>query len=396
MARTLCACTTSPKWFRSPVSRIACRIRAEDSLATPPTPDNFYIIPAHTVRPDLRLIKKGLSMRHFYRLSLLRAVAPLFFALGAFAQLPPANTGVLRPPQGTPGTAACSATESSACAQAAAKIIPIVMGDSPLQENLRKLTDEVGGRVAGSPEMAKAVEWGVAAFRAAGVDVHTEKYTLPVTWHEGDTRLNPTEPISALVKEAVRDGKIFTIMPGLRAVSEAWGPPTPKNGITAKIVDVGDGSEGEFARAGATVKDAILLVHTDLGSTWADLFNKYLRPPEIISRAVRDGASAILWMGARERLLLYRHTNSLNGEIDRIPQAIVAREDAMWLARLASAYPGEVQVSLKMPNKIGGPIEQKNVVGEIRGYEKPDEVVILGAHLDSWELGTGALGNRCT
>ena len=104
---------------------------------------------------------------------MLPAVAQLFSVLGVFAQLPPANTDILRPPQGTPGTAACSATESSACAQAAAKIIPIVMGDSPLQENLRKLTDEVGGRVSGSAEMAKAVEWGVAAFRAAGVDVHT-------------------------------------------------------------------------------------------------------------------------------------------------------------------------------------------------------------------------------
>src|SRR5260370_6465846 len=251
MARTLCACTTSPKWFRSPVSRIACRIRAEDSLATPPTPDNFYIIHAHTVRPDLRLIKKGLSMRHFYRLSLLRAVAPLFFALGAFAQLPPANTGVLRPPQGTPGTAACSATESSACAQAAAKIIPIVMGDSPLQENLRKLTDEVGGRVSGSPEMAKAVEWGVAAFRAAGVDVHTEKYTLPVAWSEGATRLEVLGPVQFPVS----------------LVSEGLSPATPAGGLETKPVDVADASDQEFAKAGAAVKCAILLVHSDIRPT---------------------------------------------------------------------------------------------------------------------------------
>jgi Zn-dependent M28 family amino/carboxypeptidase len=48
-----------------------------------------------------------------------------------------------------------------------------------------------------------------------------------------------------------------------------------------------------------------------------------------------------------------------------------------------------------MPNKTGGPAEQENVVGEIRGYEKPDESVILGAHLDSWDLGTGALDNGC-
>ena len=100
-------------------------------------------------------------------------------------------------------------------------------------------------------------------------------------------------------------------------------------------------------------------------------------------------------MGARERLLLYRHTNVGDGQIDVIPQAVVAREDAMHLARAAEANGGKLRVRFAMPNKIGGPVEQMNVVGEIRGREKPDEAVILGAHLDSWELGTGALDNGC-
>jgi hypothetical protein len=269
------------------------------------------------------------------------------------------------------------------------------MGPSPMEENLRRLTDEIGGRVTGTPEMAKAVEWGVAAFRAAGIDVHTEKYTLPITWSEGDTSLTAIEPISVFAKGTESKGKILLVAPRIRAVSEGWGPSTPQGGITAAVVDVGWGSDDDFVKAGSSPKGAILLVHTDIGSTWGDLFNEYLRPPGIIERAIRAGASAILWMGARERLLLYRHTNSLTGEIDKIPQAIVAREDAMRLARTVSAYPGKVRVWLDMPNKIGGPIEQQNVVGEIRGYEKPDEVVILGAHLDSWELGTGALDNGC-
>src|SRR4029077_12630929 len=111
----------------------------------------------------------------------------------------------------------------------------------------------------------------------------------------------------------------------------------------------------EFAQTGAGIRGAVLLVHTDIGSTWADLFNEYLRPPDIISRALKGGASAILWMGARERLLLYRHTNSLAGEIDRIPQAVLAREDAMRLARTIAAYPGKVRAHLDMPNKVGGP-----------------------------------------
>jgi len=295
------------------------------------------------------------------------------------AQMPPAKQNPLSLGQNAQGKAGCSATEASSCAEAAAKILPIVMGSSPLEENLRRLTDEVGGRVTGSSEMAKAVEWGVGAFRAAGVDVHTEKYTLPVTWSEGDTRLE----LLGAVKFPVR----------LKA--EGWSPATPAGGIEAQVVDVGYGNEDDFARAGGLVKGAILLVHSDIGSTWADLLNEYLRPPTIIEHAVKEGTRAILWMGARERLLLYRHTNSLAGEIDKIPQAVLAREDAMRLARTVAAYPGKVRARLDMPNKIGGPIEQENVVGEIRGYEKPDESVILGAHLDSWELGTGALDNGC-
>src|SRR5260370_31167527 len=180
----------------------------------------------------------------------------------------------------------------------------------------------------------------------------------------------------------------------LHAVSEGWAPATPRDGIEANLIDIGDGTDADFSHAG-NIKNAILLAHSEIGSSWPDLFNEYMRPAATIERAVKEGAAAILWTGARERTLLYRHTNSLNGEIDRIPQAVVAREDGLKLVRLVAANPGKVRLKLSLPNEIGSPIEQENVVGEIRGYEKPDEVVILGAHLDSWELGTGALDNGC-
>jgi carboxypeptidase Q len=143
------------------------------------------------------------------------------------------------------------------------------------------------------------------------------------------------------------------------------------------------------------LRGAILLVHTDVSYTWADLFREYDMPPPIIERAVRAGALAILWTGERERKLLYRHTNSSDGRLEALPQAILAREDGLRLERTALALPGKVRVRLTMPNKINGPLEEQNVIGEIRGYEKPDEIVVLGAHLDSWELGTGALDNGC-
>jgi hypothetical protein len=306
----------------------------------------------------------------------------LVLSSSAAAQLPPANPNPRNPlqaPQGPPG---CSTTQPSSCEQAAEKILPMVMGASPLESNLRRLTDEVGGRVTGTPAMKRAVEWGIAAFRAAGVDVHTEKYTMPVTWAEGETRLEVLAPMPLPV----------------HLVAEGWSPATPPGGIEADLVDAGGGGADEFAAAGGRTKGAVLLVHSDVSVTWADLFNEYMRAPAIIDRAVKSGAAAILWMSARERMLLYRHTNALAGELDKIPQAVVAREDALRLARFISASGSggqRVRVRFSMPNKIGGPLEQENVVGEIRGREKPDEVVILGAHLDSWELGTGALDNGC-
>src|ERR1700676_2648093 len=103
----------------------------------------------------------------------------LAVCLPAAAQLPSAQPDPLAriraAAQGN--TPACSTTGESLCEQVAPKIIESAMGESPLAENLRRLTDEIGGRVTGTPAAARAVAWGVAAFRDAGVDVHTEKYS---------------------------------------------------------------------------------------------------------------------------------------------------------------------------------------------------------------------------
>jgi Zn-dependent M28 family amino/carboxypeptidase len=116
--------------------------------------------------------------------------------------------------------------------------------------------------------------------------------------------------------------------------------------------------------------------------------------PGVVDRAVKSGAAAIFWMSSRPNLLLYRHTLTVDGQLEKLPQAIVAREDAERIARfLASGQ--KVRVQFDAPNRITGPLESENVVAEVRGYDKPGEFVLLGAHLDSWELGTGALDNGC-
>ena len=110
---------------------------------------------------------------------LYRLVALLLFVSGfgagpAKAQLAPSESDAFSRLQAAQHNAACSATAASSCAEAAAKLMPIILGDSPMIENLRRLSDEVGGRVTGTPQMAKAIEWGVAGFRSAGVNVATE------------------------------------------------------------------------------------------------------------------------------------------------------------------------------------------------------------------------------
>jgi hypothetical protein len=154
------------------------------------------------------------------------------------------------------------------------------------------------------------------------------------------------------------------------------------------------GDDAGFAKAGAAAKDAIVLIHSSFLVTWDDLTSEYTIGPAIVDRALKAGAAAVLWMSSRPSLLLYRHTLAVNGELEKIPQAVVAREDAERMARFLTAGQN-VRVHFEMPNRIAGPVDSENVVAEIRGREKPDEFLVLGAHLDSWDLGTGALDNGC-
>jgi len=258
-------------------------------------------------------------------------------------------------------------------------LIAEALKPSALETNLRRLTDEVGGRIPGTPAFDRAVDWGWAAFKEAGADsVHTEEFSIQTSWAEGATEMTA----------ALYSGTTLRV----RAVSVAWAPAL----AAAKhvpVVLVGMGTAEDFAKAGS-VEGRIVLVDSKVLKTWDDLFAEYERAPAVIDLAIKGKAKAIAFIATRDHGILYRHSNSGAGEIDRIPQVVVAREDGERIARLLSAG-NPVWVDLAIPNKVGGPIKSRNVVAEIRGREKPDEFVVLGAHLDSWELGTGALDNGC-
>ena len=192
------------------------------------------------------------------------------------------------------------------------ELIAEALKSSPLETNLRRLTDEIGGRVPGTPAFQRAVEWGSAAFKDAGADsVHTEEFTIQHSWAEGATAMTAS----------LYSGTTFPV----HAVSVAWAPAL----VAAKhvpIVDVEDGLAHDFAKVG-DVAGRIVLVHSRVLASWQDLFGEYDRAPGIIARAVKGKAKAIAFMATRQHEILYRHTNSNAGEIDTLPQLIVARED---------------------------------------------------------------------
>ena len=271
-------------------------------------------------------------------------------------------------------------------------IIQVALQPSPLQDNLRRLTDEVGGRVPGTLAMQHAVQWGMQAFTAAGADsVHAESFEIPNSWSEGATEMTATTAYE-VSPTRVGGGTVLSSF-RIRAVSVAWAPAlAPVKHVP--VVDVGEGSDADFQKAG-DVTGKILLVHTTVLKTWADLFAEYANAPPIIDRAVKAKAKAIAFMATREHDILYRHTNSGAGEIDKLPMVIVAREDGERMARLL-ADKNLVWADLihSQPDRRTHQSCQRRLRNSA-ARRKPDEFVIVGAHLDSWELGTGALDNGC-
>jgi len=248
------------------------------------------------------------------------------------------------------------------------------LGDTPIFDDLRELCDGIGGRPTGSPAAQKAVEWAAARFRAIGLEPSVEPFRIPSLWL----------PISA---------EAAAVAPAQFPIRLAAAPfsPSTSSTIEAPLVDAGEGTDADFSALGGRARGAIALVHSREMKTFDDLFAEYVRNSSLVAAAKNAGVAALFLESTRPRGLLYRHPITLDSSFAPFPAAIVSREHAERLARLAAK--GEVRVRVNLQNKTGGEYESQNVVAEIRGREKPEEIVLIGAHLDSWDLGTGAEDN---
>ncbi|HJU88977.1 MAG TPA: M28 family peptidase [Gemmatimonadaceae bacterium] len=257
-----------------------------------------------------------------------------------------------------------------------ARLVAAMLGDTPLVSDIRALSDRLGGRATGSPQNLRAVEWGLERFREMGVEARREGFQMPGLWLER----------SATV---VISGPNIRFTP--RVAAMPFSTATPSSGTSGPLLDAGVGAEEDYKRLGNSARGAFLLVETPELTDIAGLFKEYTDARPIEERANAAGAAGVIYVGSRPRDVLYRH-NVWANLANTKPMLVIERDAGLRALRLLrSGVPLTITETIDIQS--GGPYESYNVVGEIRGSTRPTEVVLLGAHLDAWDLGDGTLDN---
>lgn len=245
-----------------------------------------------------------------------------------------------------------------------------------LTADLRKLCSDIGPRMAGTEGMREAADWAVTALAEAGLEaVRTEPVPMPLRWAERTTSVRVLSP---------RKGRV-------RAAISAMSPSIDRP-VDLELVRYESAPAGASLLDSERLRGSAVLVELDAVASFQDLAVEQRRAMVALRRAAESDAKAVLFVSTRGDQLLYRHVNNIAGILDPIPSAVVGRDDGLDLLDLLES--GEsVRVRLQLRSRIGGPYDTSNVIGEIPGAERPREFVLLGAHLDSWDMGSGCLDN---
>ena len=255
-----------------------------------------------------------------------------------------------------------------------------VLSHGEAHENLRVLCKDIGHRLSGSPSADRAMVWGQQRMDSYGVDT---SYIMPVevpAWTRGDV---------AEARALSADG----IAMDLHITALGGSVPTPDDGwiegplLVVRQLDALDtlDARGHIVLFNRPMDP--LLINT--GAAYGGAFDQRGGGA---SAAAEAGAIGVLVRSLTHALDTLPHTGSLRYKegVDKLPAAAISTVDASALARLHRKAPGTVQVKMRLNSKDLGTVEQGNVVGEWRGSEFPDEIITLGGHLDSWDIGEGA------
>ena len=260
-------------------------------------------------------------------------------------------------------------------ADAVARIVDEATTRGRSFEVLQHLTDRIGPRLTGSAGAAEAVRWTADRLRANGLDARLEAVVVP-HWVRGEESAELTGALPRRLVVTALGGSV----------------PTPARGITAEVV-VADGLDGLKALDAARVRGHIVLFNRPMvgGSAFQGYGKTVDQRTKGASEAAARGAvaSIVRSVGTLDARLVHTGAVTYQEGVPRIPAAAISAEDAGLIARLSEAG-APPTIRLRLGCRILPDARSHNVVAELRGRERPDEVVLIGAHLDSWDLGSGA------
>ena len=254
--------------------------------------------------------------------------------------------------------------------ESASKLIDASLTDQGGMEKLTYLCDRIGNRLSGSAALEKAVTWATAQMKADGLsNVVAPRVKVP-HWVRGNESAALIEPVAHPLTILGLGGSIATT----------------KHGITAEVVPVSS-FEDLDKRGRAAIEGKIVLFNVPFDGYNRTVVYRTTGP----SRAGRLGAVAALVRSVTPISLQSPHTGALEyaSGFPKIPAAAVTIEDALLIQHLVDAG-NPVIVHLEMEAHMLPDADSANVIGEIPGRERPDEVVVIGGHLDSWDVGAGA------
>ncbi|MEW6731667.1 MAG: M20/M25/M40 family metallo-hydrolase [Acidobacteriota bacterium] len=264
-----------------------------------------------------------------------------------------------------------------------AKIIGSALVEEKAYDRLSYLCDRIGHRLSGSQQLDQAIEWALTTMKTDGLEnVHSEPVMVP-HWVRGAESAEVIAPVQHNLSILGLGGTIGT----------------PPEGIAGEVVVVK--SYEQLDALGAAVKGKIVLYNVAMrsdiepGRAYGEAVQYRTNGA---SRAAKHGAVAMLLRSVTTRSLRTPHTGAMRyaPDVAQIPAAAVTIEDAELIDRLV-ARGEKVIVQLKLGAKTLPDAKSANVIAEWRGRERPEEIVLICGHLDSWDVGTGATddGSGC-
>jgi carboxypeptidase Q len=269
-------------------------------------------------------------------------------------------------------------TDAAQYRDAAAQIAEANRGGQAAFKRIEALTDLFGPRMTGSPALERAIVWARDAFVADGQQhVALEPVRVPI-WQRGKESAEIVTPAQRRLAVLGLGGSVGT----------------PPGGLTAEVAVVSTFDElAKLGASGSALRGKIVLFNhpfpTDVPNAAAGYGQSIDYRTEGATRAAAFGAVAALVRSVASASLGAPHTGQMHyGPGPQIPSAALSVEDAALVARLVAR--GPVTLHLVLEDAPHGDAPSFNVLAELRGRERPDEIVVVGAHLDSWDVGEGA------